>query len=127
MLTFDCDQAASPSGVYCAAAGATSGKVYIWQVSTGKFLLFEVYFLILIISIKKGNLIFDYRVGRLLRSWDAHYRAVTSLCWSDDSVFIYTGGEDALVKCWTSAELLARSHTSISADDQLEGICIIYT
>ncbi|KAJ2594881.1 hypothetical protein GGF39_004048 [Coemansia sp. RSA 1721] len=57
--------------------GAKSGRILIWAPSS----------------------------GRLLRSWDAHYGAVTCLDSHDDGVLI-SGGEDAAVHVWMLSQIL---------------------
>ena len=51
-------------------AGTPSGTIYIWQTWT----------------------------GNLLRSWTAHFGAVTCLRLSHDDAFLFTGGDDASIK-----------------------------
>ncbi|KAJ2892597.1 Pre-rRNA-processing protein ipi3 [Coemansia aciculifera] len=58
------------------AAGAKSGRVLIWATAS----------------------------GRLLRAWDAHYGAVTSLT-SSEGVLL-SGGEDAAVHVWALSQAL---------------------
>ena len=69
--------AASPDGGYLVAGGA-SGTLYLWEVAS----------------------------GRLLRSWAAHYKAVTSLMFVGGSGVLVSGGEDTLVNVWLLADLL---------------------
>lgn len=52
--------------------GASSGVVYVWETSR----------------------------GRLLASFPAHYKAVTSMACSDDGSLLVTGGEDSLAHAW---------------------------
>jgi pre-rRNA-processing protein IPI3 len=52
--------------------GGASGRVYVWEVST----------------------------GRLLRSWPAHYKSVTCLVFSDDDSLLISGGDDGIVSVW---------------------------
>ncbi|KAJ2556578.1 Pre-rRNA-processing protein ipi3 [Coemansia sp. RSA 1933] len=58
------------------AAGAKSGRIIVWATAS----------------------------GRLLRSWDAHYGAVTSLSSSKD--VLVSGGEDAAVHIWMLSQAL---------------------
>lgn len=60
------------------AAGAASGKIYIWQVSTGE----------------------------LVRMFEAHYNGVTSLAFTDDDTFLVSGGDDGILNVWVLGELL---------------------
>ncbi|KAL4446691.1 hypothetical protein ABPG77_007935 [Micractinium sp. CCAP 211/92] len=69
--------AASPDGAWCAAGGA-SGAAFVWETSS----------------------------GRLLKTWPAHYKAVTCLAWSDSGAVLVTGGEDTLVNAWLLADVL---------------------
>ncbi|GAB0491200.1 hypothetical protein MMPV_002452 [Pyropia vietnamensis] len=63
--------AASPCGSWL-AAGAASGRAYIWDTASGV----------------------------LLRAWDAHYRGVTALAWTDDGGGGgYGGGGMASSRC----------------------------
>eukprot|EP00887_Chlorella_sp_A99_P003431 scaffold7.g3431.t1 len=72
--------AASPGGVFVAGGGA-SGAVHVWESSS----------------------------GRLLKSWPAHYKAVSCLAFSDDGSVLLTGGQDTLVNAWLLAEVLDAS------------------
>ncbi|KAF8062631.1 Wdr18 [Scenedesmus sp. PABB004] len=69
--------AGSPDGGYVAAGGA-SGALYVWEAAT----------------------------GRLLRSWPAHYKAVSALRFDDAGGVLVSGGDDTLVCAWLLAELL---------------------
>lgn len=60
------------------AAGAASGKVYLWHVPTGE----------------------------LVRVWDAHYKGVSALCFSDDDSFLFSGGDDGILNVWTLGTLV---------------------
>lgn len=68
---------------YMAAAGSTSGKVYIWSVKS----------------------------GLLLKAWNAHYKCVSCLAFTGDDAALVTGGEDAVLNVWLLADLL--KHESI--------------
>jgi len=72
--------AVSHDGLYC-AAGAPSGKLYLWQVAT----------------------------GRMLKAWDGHYKGVTALSWTTDAMFLLSGGEDALFSLWSLGSLFGCS------------------
>ncbi|KAI8366564.1 WD40-repeat-containing domain protein [Blakeslea trispora] len=69
--------ASSHQGQYLAAATAT-GKVYIWQLST----------------------------GHLLRVFEAHYRRITRLVFSHDDTTLLTASEDAAVNVWLLSHLI---------------------
>ncbi|KAL4854511.1 Protein ROOT INITIATION DEFECTIVE 3 [Chlorella vulgaris] len=68
---------ATRDGTFCAAGGA-SGAVFVWETSS----------------------------GRLLKSWPAHYKAVTCLAFSDSGAVLVTGGEDTMVNAWLLADVL---------------------
>ncbi|KAF6262097.1 quinon protein alcohol dehydrogenase-like superfamily [Scenedesmus sp. NREL 46B-D3] len=69
--------AASPNGCYL-VGGGSSGSLYCWETAT----------------------------GRLLRSWPAHYKAVSCLAFSDSGGLLVSAGEDTLVAAWLLAEVL---------------------
>ncbi|KAJ2726830.1 Pre-rRNA-processing protein ipi3 [Coemansia sp. Benny D115] len=71
-----CVAATAEDGGRYLAAGAQSGRILVW--ATGS--------------------------GRMLRSWDAHYGAVTALAWSGGA--LVSGGEDGAVHVWSLAEAL---------------------
>ncbi|KAE8185533.1 hypothetical protein CF336_g7366 [Tilletia laevis] len=70
--------ALSPDGELC-AAGSAEGSLFLWSVSTGV----------------------------LRASFDAHYRAVTVLCWSPDGGALVSAGADSRILVWSLAALLA--------------------
>lgn len=73
--------AATADGMYVAGGGA-SGTIYIW--ATGS--------------------------GQLLRSWPAHYKAVTSLVFTQHSGgLLLSGGEDTVVSTWLLMDVLDAS------------------
>ena len=59
-------------------AGAASGKLYLWQLAT----------------------------GRLLVCWDAHFKSATALASCDRDGWLLSAGEDALIFVWSFASLL---------------------
>lgn len=74
-------------------AGAANGSLLIWEVCTGK----------------------------LLKIWQAHYRAVSALCLSPDGSILLSGGQDGVVHSWpiihairpaASAVRMAKTSTS---------------
>lgn len=69
--------AASPNGAYL-AAGGNSGTIYVWDTAS----------------------------GALLRSWPAHYKAVSCLVFSDTGGVLVSCGDDTLVCAWLLAEVL---------------------
>lgn len=79
--------AVSNDEMYC-AAGSASGKIYLWLLTTGV----------------------------LLRSGlQSHRRAVTSLAFSADDHFVFSGSEDAAIRQWTVADLV-----DLSIGDNIE-------
>ncbi|XP_004291097.1 PREDICTED: WD repeat-containing protein 18-like [Fragaria vesca subsp. vesca] len=63
--------AANREGTYV-VGGGVSGTIYLWEVTS----------------------------GRLLRKWDAHYRAVSCLRFSDDGTILFSGSEDGEIRAW---------------------------
>ncbi|TPX48135.1 hypothetical protein SeMB42_g01765 [Synchytrium endobioticum] len=70
----------SNSGLFC-AAGGESGKLYIWEITT----------------------------GRLLSVIDAHYRAIRAIKFTIDDRCLVTAGDDALCHSWTLSALFTKS------------------
>ncbi|CAD7703834.1 unnamed protein product, partial [Ostreobium quekettii] len=68
---------ATLDGVYI-VGGAKSGSLYVWEATT----------------------------GRLLRSWPAHYKAVTSLSLVTSGSMLISGSEDATINVWILADVL---------------------
>eukprot|EP00730_Choanoeca_flexa_P008988 TRINITY_DN12569_c0_g1_i2.p1 TRINITY_DN12569_c0_g1~~TRINITY_DN12569_c0_g1_i2.p1 ORF type:complete len:490 (+),score=107.74 TRINITY_DN12569_c0_g1_i2:35-1504(+) len=71
--------ACDASGTYC-IAGSASGAIYAWMVQTGRLLTWL-----------KG----------------AHYRAITTITLTTDSIQVITAGEDAMVRVWYLAHLVS--------------------
>ena len=69
--------ASSPDGNHF-AAGALSGAVYLWEVSTGV----------------------------LQRTWNAHFKAVSAVSFACGGSVLVTAGEDTVVSAWALAVLL---------------------
>ena len=69
--------AASPDGHFF-AAGSLTGAAYVWEVST----------------------------GRLVRTWPAHFKAVSAVCFAAEGSVLVTAGEDTVVSAWSLASLL---------------------
>ncbi|RUS19539.1 WD40-repeat-containing domain protein [Endogone sp. FLAS-F59071] len=69
--------AASNRGTYC-AGGTEGGKVYVWEIAT----------------------------GNLLRIFDAHYKRVSVLRFTNDDTALVSGGDDAGVNVWLLSSLL---------------------
>lgn len=73
--------AATADGAFVAAGGA-SGTVYLWATSS----------------------------GQLLRSWPAHYKAITCLVFSQHSGgLLLSGGQDTVVSTWVLTDVLDAS------------------
>lgn len=62
----------------CLVGGGKSGCVHAWHIPT----------------------------GRLIRLWNAHFKAVSALAFSKDDALLITGGEDGLVHVWNLMEVL---------------------
>jgi pre-rRNA-processing protein IPI3 len=43
--------------------------------------------------------------GEQLRAWDAHFKKVTALRFTDDDSFLVSGGEDAVINVWLLAQV----------------------
>ena len=67
-------------------AGSVSGKMYVWDTSSGV----------------------------LIRAWDAHLKAVTSVKISSDNSMLYTAGEDGIVHMWNILKLLGNLESAVS-------------
>jgi WD40 repeat protein len=50
--------------------------------------------------------VWDAHSGELVRSWAAHYRRCAAIRFSDDDTLVLTGGDDAIVNCWSLAQLV---------------------
>ncbi|KAI0091715.1 WD40 repeat-like protein [Irpex rosettiformis] len=69
--------AADPKGTYC-AAGTAQGRVYLWEVAS----------------------------GIMYHAWDAHYRQVSVLRFTQDGTALLSGSEDSGVSVWAITRLL---------------------
>ncbi|CAO3694533.1 unnamed protein product [Umbelopsis ramanniana] len=69
--------AVSHQGVYC-AGGTQSGKIYLWEIATGV----------------------------LYRSFDAHYKKISALRFTDDDTALVSASDDASVNVWLLTKLL---------------------
>ena len=69
--------ASSPDGTHF-AAGALSGAVYMWEVST----------------------------GMLAKTWNAHFKAVSAISFAASGSGLITAGEDTVVSAWSLGSLL---------------------
>ena len=56
--------------------GSASGKCFLWEVASGK----------------------------LLSVWQAHYKPVSSIIFTDGDSFVLSGGEDANIHSWNLVE-----------------------
>ncbi|KAJ3286636.1 Pre-rRNA-processing protein ipi3 [Borealophlyctis nickersoniae] len=70
----------SHSGAFC-VAGGLSGRIYVWEFST----------------------------GNLLRMFDAHYKAVKGICFTSDDAAFVTAGEDSVLNVWILSRVLDQS------------------
>lgn len=68
----------TPDGLYV-LAGGRSGRVYLWEAASGS----------------------------LLRTWDAHFKAVSCMALASDGGLLFTGSEDTLVKAWSLGEVIS--------------------
>ncbi|KAI8809165.1 WD40-repeat-containing domain protein [Cladochytrium replicatum] len=66
----------SNDGTLC-AGGTVQGRLYVWEIVTGK----------------------------LLRVIDAHYKAIRAIRWTNDDLAFVTGSEDSLVNVWNRDSL----------------------
>ena len=64
-------------GLFC-VSGGISGSLYLFSVSSGE----------------------------LLRTWNGHYKAVTSIQFNDDCSYFVTGGLDAILHVWTFIDIM---------------------
>ncbi|EFJ40668.1 hypothetical protein VOLCADRAFT_108057 [Volvox carteri f. nagariensis] len=69
--------AATADGHYL-AGGASSGTLYLWELSS----------------------------GRLVCTWPAHYKGVTTLLFINGNSMLLSGGEDTMLHAWLLADLL---------------------
>ena len=76
-----CCLTCTADGAHC-VGGGLSGKLYLWQVAS----------------------------GRLLLAWDAHFKPPTALACSLCDGYLLSAGEDAIVLAWSFAELLDAAH-----------------
>jgi pre-rRNA-processing protein IPI3 len=67
----------SNDGIYC-IVGGLSGTAYIWEIST----------------------------GILIQIWEAHYKKITSIIFTDDDSMIITGGEDGIINLWLISDII---------------------
>ncbi|EKM49939.1 uncharacterized protein PHACADRAFT_166518 [Phanerochaete carnosa HHB-10118-sp] len=69
--------AVDPRGEFC-AAGTSQGRLYIWEIAS----------------------------GIMYNAWDAHYRQVGVLRFTQDSAALLSGSEDSAVNVWSVSRLL---------------------
>ena len=67
--------AVTPDGLWLIGGGATSGRLYLWELWS----------------------------GRLARKWEGHFRGVTALCVDERGEHVISGGGDGLVRPWCLA------------------------
>ncbi|KAL1526968.1 hypothetical protein AB1Y20_015657 [Prymnesium parvum] len=75
--------ACTEDGAYC-AAGGHSGKLYLWELPS----------------------------GRLLFSWDAHFKPCSALAFLASDGVLASAGEDAVLLVWSLADVLHAAATS---------------
>ncbi|ORX94622.1 WD40 repeat-like protein [Basidiobolus meristosporus CBS 931.73] len=73
--------ATTNKGTFC-VGGTESGKIYVWEVST----------------------------GNLLSTFDAHYKKITVLRFSQDDTVLFTGSEDSAVNVWLLNSIIDESN-----------------
>ena len=129
--------ACSLNGAFCAGGGA-SGAIHFWDVTTGMFsfrrtrgqwttfpmpsdLIFigtrclkrgigcrlASYQRFIVTSFLQS---FFCLVGRLLRSWPAHYKRITCLLFSENGTELVAASEDTLISVWLLADVLDVQH-----------------
>ncbi|RYG59170.1 hypothetical protein EON64_20505 [archaeon] len=58
----------------------------------------------------KGSVfLWDFSTGELLAKWQAHFKTVSRLLFSQDGELLVTGGGDGLVRAWCVSSLLCDS------------------
>lgn len=77
---------ATSDGAHC-IAGAGSGKLYLWQIASGK----------------------------LLFAWDGHFRPVCTLGTVCADGFLLSAGEDAIINVWSFSQLLRAAESASPA------------
>eukprot|EP00466_Bigelowiella_natans_P021412 jgi/Bigna1/72748/fgenesh1_pg.21_\ len=50
--------------------------------------------------------LWDFTTGWMMGSFEAHYKAVTAMSFSQCGTFLFTGGEDAIVNSWSVGEII---------------------
>jgi WD40 repeat protein len=91
---------ASKCGKYV-LAGGKSGNCYCWSILNynGN-----------VNNSSNGN------NSPLLRIWNAHYRSVTSMAFSDCGSFVFTGGGDGIVNVWSLMDIVSYDEPSFSTN-----------
>ena len=69
--------ATTSDGIFC-AGGTVSGKIYIWETTS----------------------------GAMLRYWDAHYSVVTVLAFTEDNLCLVSVENHAYIRVWKLAKVL---------------------
>lgn len=80
----------SPSGTWC-VGGSESGKVFVWEVDCPNT------YSLTCVQVASANLLF---------AREAHYQALTQLCFTPDEALLFTGGEDAAIHLWRMLDLV---------------------
>jgi WD40 repeat protein len=42
----------------------------------------------------------------MLKMWDAHYKGVNAIVWTENDEFVLTGGEDAILNLWQASRFV---------------------
>lgn len=73
------------------AGGTSTGRIYIWEVFAACFHL----------PMKINTSSFKTSSGILFNSWDAHYRQVNVLQFTNDGAALVSGSDDSGVSVWS--------------------------
>jgi pre-rRNA-processing protein IPI3 len=77
----------SPTGTWC-VGGSESGKLFVWEVRPSEYSSFQS------------------ATGDLLFAREAHYQALSHICFTADELMLFTGGDDAVVHSWPILHLV---------------------
>lgn len=86
-------------GMLC-AGGTATGKIYIWEV--GLYILSPIH---------PRTHIFQTASGILYNAWDAHYRQVNVLRFTNDGSALVSGSDDSAVNVWSVSRSIWPSHS----------------
>ena len=85
-------------GVLC-VGGTATGKIYIWEVG--------LYFSLL--HLRTHDI--QTASGILYNAWDAHYRQVNVLRFTNDGSALVSGSDDSAVNVWSVSRSIRPSHS----------------